>query len=297
MGAPAENLTAEVIADRWGEVTGFLTDEPAGTDDTEYAAFSALLLIRHGAELTSDDVADAWTEHLVGRRGGFPGAGFSELGTIENLRRGLRPPASGQHLHSWSDGLAMRAAVHGVFAAGDPSLAVRLATVDGAVSHDGEGIHGGVAVAAGVAAAMGGAPVDDIVAAALTAVPDDSWTGRVVRRAVARAGEGPAAVLDAVVVPSYPWMDLAPEAVALAMAAFVAASGRFEAAVTGAVSMGRDADTTAAIAGSLAGAYGGVAAIPPVWAAAIGAVTGRCLGPVVAGLRLDDLGERLVAAR
>lgn len=110
MGAPAENMTAEAIAQRWGSIDGFLTDRPAGTDDTEYAAFSALLLLEHGDDLTSDHVADAWVDHLAGQQGGFAGAGFSELGTIENLRAGHRPPASGRHMHSWSDGLAMRAA-------------------------------------------------------------------------------------------------------------------------------------------------------------------------------------------
>lgn len=293
MGAPAENLTAEAIAARWGEVTGFLTDQPAGTDDTEYAAFSALLLLEHGTGLTSDHVADAWVRHLIGREGGFPGAGFSELGTIENLRAGLRPPASGRHLHSWSDGLAMRAAVHGVYAAGDPATAARLAAADGAVSHDGEGVHAGVAVAAAVAVAMTGtATPHDIAAAALAAVPDDSWTARSLRAGVTHAGDVPA-LLEAVVVRSYPWTDLAPEAVALAFGAFLAASGEFTAAVTGAVATGRDADTTAAIAGALAGAHGGLDTIPADWREQIGPVTGRCLGDVVAGLHPLDLADRL----
>ena len=188
MGAPVENLTAEAIAARWGPITGFLTDRPSGTDDTEYAAFSALLLLEHGTALTSDHVADAWVTHLAGREGGFPGAGFSELGTIENLRAGLRPPASGRHLHSWSDGLAMRSAVHGVYAAGDPATAARLAAVDGAVSHDGEGVHAGVAVAAAVAVAMTGtATPHDIAAAALAAVPADSWTARSLRAGITHA--------------------------------------------------------------------------------------------------------------
>lgn len=293
MGAPAENLTAEAIAERWGEVTGFLTDRPSGTDDTEYAAFSALLLLEHGAALTSEQVADAWVEHLAGREGGFPGAGFSELGTIENLRAGLRPPQSGRHLHSWSDGLAMRAAVHGVFAAGDPAEAARLAAIDGAVSHDGEGVHAGVAVAAAVAVAMTGtATPHDIAAAALAAVPPDSWTARSLRSALDHASDR-TALLDAVVVRAYPWTDLGPEAVALAFAAFLAADGEFSRAVTGAVSMGRDADTTAAIAGALAGACGGIEAVPAQWRDQIGAVTGRCLGDVVAGLHPVDLADRL----
>lgn len=293
MGAPAENMSAGDIADRWGRVTGFLTDDPAGTDDTEYAAFSALLLIERGDALTSDDVADAWLRHLAGRTGGFPGAGFSELGTIENLRAGLRPPASGQHLHSWSDGLAMRAAVHGVYAAGDPAEAARLAQVDGAVSHAGEGVHAGAAVAAAVAAAMGGADVDEIVAAGVRAIPADSWTAAALHSAV-EVGSDTEALLAALVVRPYPWTDLGPEAIGLAFGAFLAAGGEFARAVPTAVSMGRDADTTAAIAGALAGAHRGIEAVPAAWGAAIGPVTGRCLGDVVVGLRLVELADRLV---
>nr|WP_281352458.1 ADP-ribosylglycohydrolase family protein [Phytoactinopolyspora alkaliphila] len=291
MGAPAENMTAEAIMERWGPVTGFLTDARSGTDDTEYAAFSALLLLRHGSALTSDHVADAWIEHLAGRAGGFPGAGFSELGTVENLRAGLRPPASGEHLHSWSDGLAMRAAVHGVFAAGDPAEAARLAAVDGAVSHAGEGVYAGQAVAAAVAAAMSGAGVERAVEAGLAVVPDSSWTASALRTAVATGGEV-SSLLDALVAHRYPWTDLGPEAAGLAFGAFVAEKGSFS-AVPRAVSMGRDADTTAAIAGALAGAHCGFTAIPPEWAD-IGPVTGRCLGEVVAGLHLADLAAQLV---
>ncbi|GIL26387.1 ADP-ribosylglycohydrolase family protein [Actinocatenispora comari] len=295
MGAPAENMTAAAIAERWGPVTGFLRDEPAGTDDTEYAAFSALLLIEHGAALTSEQVADAWVRHLAGRSGGFPGAGFSELGTIENLRAGLRPPASGQHLHSWSDGLAMRAAVHGVYAAGDLDLAARLAAVDGAVSHDGEGVYAGQAVAVAVAAALAGARPGEMLAAARARVPADSWTAAAL--ATAATAAGPDALLDALVVRAYPWTDLAPEAVGLAFGAALAADGELRRAVPGAVAMGRDADTTAAIAGALCGAGHGMAGIPAEWVAAIGPVTGRCLGEVVAGLTMRDLADRLVAAR
>ncbi|BCJ35757.1 hypothetical protein Athai_32600 [Actinocatenispora thailandica] len=295
MGAPAENMTAAAIAQRWGTVTGFLRDEPAGTDDTEYAAFSALLLIEHGTALTSEQVADAWVRHLAGRSGGFPGAGFSELGTIENLRAGLRPPASGQHLHSWSDGLAMRAAVHGVYAAGDVATAARLAAVDGAVSHDGEGVYAGQAVAAAVAAALDGARPGAVLTAARGCVPGDSWTAAAL--ATAGTAAGPDALLDALVVRSYPWTDLAPEAVGLAFGAFLAADGELRRAVPAAVAMGRDADTTAAIAGALCGASRGMAGIPADWAAAIGPVTGRCLGEVVAGLTMTDLADRLVEAR
>ncbi|MFD4035489.1 ADP-ribosylglycohydrolase family protein [Streptomyces sp. NPDC058637] len=300
LGAPAENMRPSEIRRRWGRIEGFVSDDPAGTDDTEYAIFSGLLLARHGSALTVPHVERAWHHWIADLdEGPFRGAGFSERGTLENLRRGLAAPISAQHRHAWSDGLAMRAAPFGVFAAGRPAEAARLVAVDGRVSHEGEGIYGGQAVAAGVAAAMVGAGLASVIAAALSVVPMDSWTARSLRRAVT-AAQRPypdrltreRAVRSAVVIGGYPWTDLAPEAVGLAFGAFTAARGDFRTAVLTAVNMGRDADTTAAVAGALAGALHGESAIPRDWASAIGPVRGSCL-PSMRGYHVLDIAELL----
>ncbi|ARH90743.1 ADP-ribosylglycohydrolase family protein [Streptomyces sp. MOE7] len=318
LGAPAENMKPSQIRRRWGRIEGYVEDEPAGTDDTEYAIFSGLLLAAHGSALTVAHVEAAWHRWIADRdEGPFRGAGFSERGTLENLRRGLAAPISAQHRHAWSDGLAMRAAPFGVFAAGRPTEAARLVAIDGTVSHDGEGIYGGRAVAAGVAAAMvalpqgpsagprpGGTSITDtVIAAALSVVPEDSWTARSLRRAISaaqRCRHDPGitrlgterAVRSAVVVGGYPWTDLAPEAVGLAFGAFAAAHGDFAGSVLTAVNMGRDADTTAAVAGALAGALCGAAALPETWTAAIGPARGSCL-PSMAGYHVLDIADLL----
>ncbi|MFE6593310.1 ADP-ribosylglycohydrolase family protein, partial [Streptomyces sp. NPDC057780] len=293
LGAPAENMKPSEIRARWGRITGYVARKPAGTDDTEYAIFSGLLLARYGSALTPAHVETAWHEWIADREEGpFRGAGFSERGTLENLRRGLAAPISAQHRHAWSDGLAMRAAPYGVFAAGRPAEAARLVAIDGSVSHEGEGIYGGQAVAAGVAAAMAGAPTVAVVASALAVVPDDSWTARCLRRAMTAAHRGERAVRSAVVIGGYPWTDLAPEAVALAFGAYAAADGDFTDAVLTAVNMGRDADTTAAVAGALAGATQGAAAIPTEWASAIGPARGSCL-PAMAGHHVLEVADLL----
>ncbi|MFJ8008734.1 ADP-ribosylglycohydrolase family protein [Streptomyces fagopyri] len=293
LGAPAENMRPSQIRAKWGRITGYVAEHPAGTDDTEYAIFSGLLLARHGSALTVAHVESAWHQWIADRdEGPFRGAGFSERGTLENLRRGLAAPISAQHRHAWSDGLAMRAAPFGVFAAGRPAEAARLVAIDGSVSHDGEGIYGGQAVAAGVAAAMAGASTIAVAASALAVIPDDSWTARSLRRAIAVAHRGERAVRSAVVIGGYPWTDLAPEAVALAFGAYAAADGDFTESVLTAVNMGRDADTTAAVAGALAGATRGASAIPAAWAAAIGPARGSCL-PSMEGHHVLDVAELL----
>ncbi len=169
-------------------MTDFLSEDQAGSDDTEYALFSARLLLRHGRELTSAAVADAWRTDIINASNAYKGAGFSEMMAIRNLRDGIEPPASGRHLHSWSDGLAMRVAPFGIAAAGDPQLAAELAARDGAVSHSGEGIFAGQAVAAAVAVAMTGAPMDEVFHAAIGAVPEDSWTANAIREGVKIGG-------------------------------------------------------------------------------------------------------------
>ncbi|MEU3182767.1 ADP-ribosylglycohydrolase family protein [Streptomyces sp. NPDC006923] len=300
LGAPAENMRPSEIRRRWGRIEGFVTDNPVGTDDTEYAIFSGLLLARHGSALTVAHVEKAWHHWLADLdEGPFRGAGFSERGTLENLRRGLAAPITAQHRHAWSDGLAMRAAPFGVFAAGDPGEAARLVAVDGTVSHDGEGIYGGRAVAAGVAVAMTGAGPASVIAAALSVIPMDSWTARSLRRAVVAAQcdhldtlAMERAVRSAVVIGGYPWTDLAPEAVGLAFGAFSAARGDFRMSVLTAVNMGRDADTTAAVAGALAGAMSGAGSIPAEWSSAIGPARGSCL-PSMRGYHVLDIADLL----
>ncbi|HUR04129.1 MAG TPA: ADP-ribosylglycohydrolase family protein [Nonomuraea sp.] len=310
LGAPAENLTPAEIRRRWGRLTEI---EGGGTDDTEYAIFAASLLVRHGHALTSADVAHAYrTEIIPLVTGPMRGAGFSELGTIEALRRGLEPPLTGlAHQHGWSDGLAMRAAPYGVFCPGDPAEAARLVEQDGRVSQSGEGVLGGRAVAGAVAAAMTGAAPHEVVAAALSVIPADSWTARDIVRArdvvvptlpddvvrdsaASNDDELPVveALHQAVVVEHYPWTDVAPEAVALALAAYLVGGGDVETAVTFGVSLGRDADTIGAIAGAIAGAGQGQDGVPERWASKIGPVTGKCL-PIVAGRHVLDVADAL----
>ncbi|WP_327091604.1 ADP-ribosylglycohydrolase family protein [Nonomuraea sp. NBC_01738] len=291
LGAPAENLTPAQITERWGRLTEI---EGGGTDDTEYAIFASSLLVRHGHRLTPADVAAAYRSEIIPLIAGpMKGAGFSELGTVMALRSGLEPPLTGRvHAHGWSDGLAMRAAPYGIFCPGDPVEAARLVEQDGLVSGDGEGILGGRAVAGAVAAAMSGATPEEVADAALSVIPADSWTARSItraRRALADGGD----LHRAVVVSHYPWTDVAPEAVALALAAFLAGGGDVEESVTFGVSLGRDADTIGAIAGAIAGASQGESGVPARWAARVGPATGKCL-PVVKGRHVLDVADELV---
>ena len=299
LGAPTEGLTRQQIVDRYGWVSDFVDGDPAGTDDTEYAVLTARLMLAHGRRLTADQVGVAWTENLVNQVGGFFAGGFSEMTAINNLRDGLAPPITGSDNHAMSsDGAAMRIGPVGILCAGDPIEAARLAAIDAQVSHSKDGIYCAQVIAAGVAAAMTADSWEDVVQAALAAAPADSWSRRTTRLAVdigSAESELPAALdelYQRISIFHYPWASVAPEATALALGVFAAARGEYVPAVLGGANIGRDADTIAAMAGSLAGALHGAAAVPEKWIRRINVVRGHCISST-AGTNLAELARGL----
>ncbi|WP_051866034.1 ADP-ribosylglycohydrolase family protein [Streptosporangium roseum] len=302
LGAPTEGMTPTAIRERFGRVTGFLADDAAGTDDTEYAVLCAQGLLRYGKAITSDDVADLWLTTVAAQEGGFHGAGFSEMVAIANLRAGLRPPVSGADSYEmWSDGAAMRVAPVGVLCAGDPAEAARIAAVDASVSHARDGVFCAQAIAAAVAAAMTAPGHQDVVDAGVAALPEGSWSRRLVTRAldvvasVSSPLEAEEALYAEIPLFHYPWPDVAPEAVALAFGLFAACEGDFTEVVLSGVNIGRDSDTIAAMTGAMAGALHGADVIPRHWRDQVTRVTGRCVAST-AGTDLVELADALHAA-
>jgi ADP-ribosylglycohydrolase len=298
IGGPAEGKTIEEVAKRFGRIVDFLSDDQSGSDDTEEALFNARLLLIHGDNLTSDLIADAWLNDIAAGRNDFKGAGFSDVIAIHNLRRGIRPPLSGVHLHSWSDGLAMRVAPFGVYHAGSPELAARLARLDGCVSNAGEGILAGELVAGVISMIIDDHSVRDSIEQALRLIPADSWTFRATHRAISIADRSPGVwdamspLYDSLACTYYPWADLAPEAVALALGLAIASKGNFEDAVLAGANIGRDADTIAAIAGSVIGAETGIDAIPGRWIERVRITKGSCIAST-AGIDLMEISQKL----
>jgi ADP-ribosylglycohydrolase len=286
LGSPTEGKTPDEIFSRWGRVTNFLSDDQGGSDDTEYALFSSNLLLKYKRELTSAIVAEAYRNDIVNAANSYKGAGFSEIIAIANLTKGLQPPASGQHLHSWSDGLAMRVVPYGIASAGDPHFAAYLAEQDGFVTNAGEGIYSGQAVAAAIAVAMTGASIEKITDAALDVIPGNSWTASSITRGISIGASchdvwsSLKQLHTSLACSYYFWPDLAPEAVGLAFGILAAARGEFENSVLGAVNIGRDTDTIAAITGAICGALNGIQVIPERWIKRISVSRGICISAV-----------------
>jgi ADP-ribosylglycohydrolase len=280
----------------YGITTDFGSGPVSSTDDTDFALFTAKILIDTRGAVTDTAVLATWKKHVVTldelKRGGA-----SERDAALNIRRGLTAPETGMYnAYSMSDGAAMRATPIGVVFAGDATGAKRVAEIEARISHSAEGLWGAQAVAAAVAIAMVDGTVDEIYQAAVDAAPNTSWLHHNLLLADSIIRDSGGMLENA-------WMALhdslrseykaaVPEAVTSAFAVFKLTKGEFRKGMIYASNFGRDADTIAAIFGGLAGALHGAKSIPPSWIEKCRYPTGTCLN-IVKGMDIKKVSGQL----
>ncbi len=205
------------------------------TDDSEMALALARCLVTN-KEFVPEKVLDAYREWLTSRP--------PDIGAT--TERGLL----GMHTtESESNGSLMRVSPIGVWAAGDPERAARIAREDSALTHKNPlCVEACAAYAAAIAVGVVGQGRSAMREAALA-----NCSGRV-REAIA-SGKPPADYFT-----HMGWV-----LVSLQNAFFHLESSSFEEALISTVSAGGDTDTNAAICGALLGAALGRSAIPPRW--------------------------------
>ena len=256
---------------RFGITTDFTEESSWSTDDTEFALLTAQAIIDSGGNLDADAVVRAWERYVLGQDEYHRG-GSSEIEAAHNLRRGLRPPFSGMYnAYHISDGAAMRAAPIGIVAGGDTPAAAW-----GTFRSHFEGW--GAQVVAGVP--MAGGTVDEIIAAAQSVIPPDSWLAYAFQKAMAIVDQFPSYEEAWIPLHTELWTTYkaaAPEAVPQAFALFRLSGGDFRRGIICSGNFGRDADTIAAIVGALLGALNGCEAIPRRWVEKTRYPTGTCL--------------------
>lgn len=263
------------------------------TDDAEWAAFTARLLLKTGGRLEAESLVEAWRGLPEGVKGSF-----SLQGARANLQRGLIPPATGNdHPHYFDDAACSRAVAVGIARAGDPVRAAELAGLEASVTNSEDGLWGAQAIAAAIAAACGGAGVSEVIEAAVAQLPPDSWIGRTVNEALSLpAMDSPFALVpvlsDRIVSPIYSYGVAAPETVAVTLALVRATAGDLERAAPLAATIVRTADSVPALVGALCGALGGEASVPASWRERCRRLRGICVADL-AGVDLVDLAERL----
>ncbi|UBU10128.1 ADP-ribosylglycohydrolase family protein [Nonomuraea gerenzanensis] len=248
------------------------------SDDAEWLAWTVLTIDRPRAEAFGQ---------LAGRED--VRARISVATALDNLAKGVEPPASGHdNPHHFDDAAAVRAVAYGVLGR-DP-------TPDAQVTNAADGVLAAQAMAAAVAEAVASGEAGAAVEAALAALPADTAIGRNARLAVEvarKAGDPFCAIpaLDAALLDHvYSYGVGAAQTVPVALALAEAAGGDLARAVPAAACLAPLADSAPALAGALAGACGGYEAIPEGWTASARTLAGCCL-PDLAGRDLIELLE------
>jgi ADP-ribosylglycohydrolase len=273
-----------------------------GTDDTEFAALSAVMLLECGDDPTIDDLFGQWRMHVVDHADEV-WTGISERSSIVNAGLGLTPPTTGNdNPHHFDDGAVPRAVPVGIRWCDDPSRASEVAARLACITNAEDGVEAPRAMAAATAVAVSGGDVTDILEAGRAQITPDSWLGRNTEKAFAvldEAGDGFAALPawhDTVVNGSYTSGNVAAETLPLAFAILRATDGRLTDALGLAGMLPKVADSMPAMVGALAGAIGGAQRIPASWQHRLDTVRGLCL-PFLAGRSLTALSLDLVAAQ
>jgi ADP-ribosylglycohydrolase len=250
------------------------------SDDAEWLAWT---LITMGTPR-----ADAFRA-LIGRAD--VRARISVATALDNLARGVEPPASGHdNPHHFDDAAAVRAVAYGLRGAPPDE--------DAQVTNAGDGLLGARAMAAAVAEAVTTGSADRAVAAALDVLPEDTAIGhhaRVALAAARAAGDpfGAVPALDAALLDHvYSYGVGAALTVPVALALTEVSGGALGRAVPAAACLAALADSAPALTGALTGACGGYGAIPEGWIAPARVLAGCCL-PELAGKDLIELTEGL----
>lgn len=282
LGRPAEGHTRETVQEFYGELRDFVphpgwTDGPIGTwsDDTQMTVCVAESLIAGGGRLDPDDLAQRFVEWLpIGR-----GMGATCVEAVERFIAGRPWWQAG--VASAGNGAAMRAAPVGVVHAGDVSALRHDAALSAVITHaDPMAVSSAIAQAFVVAWCATCRPsyldAGELLDALREVLSDVHDPGHVERRP--DAGSVPVRLVDRLceVGDMLAWRPEAAfdllqsgafvlESLPAALWCFLRSPDDPEDVVVTAVQGGYDADTIAAMAGAMVGAYLGDEAFPERW--------------------------------
>ena len=277
------------------------TLEPCPTDDTEWALLTLGALVEGPDEPTIDSLLAPWLERILPDAANVR-TSFSERAAIENLRRGVRPPASGNDnpMH-YADSAVPRGVAAGLFARGRRQCR-RTDRGPRRLDHAGRrwrlrrAGHGG----GDCDTSRRRAPARRVGCRARRQFPANSWIAHgdaIAQACRAEAGspEDLALLLSTRLINTvYSYGNVAPETLPAALALADACGGDLVRACATANLIPKAADSLPALVGALCGALHGPEAVPPGWRAALAEVRGLAL-PFLAGVRLEDSARALAA--
>ncbi|MFC9503473.1 ADP-ribosylglycohydrolase family protein [Streptomyces sp. NPDC057002] len=260
-------------------------------DDVDYAILGLHLLETHGFGFSTEQVGDLWLLRLP-----YLQTFTAERAAYRNLADGLKPPLTATYDNPYQEwiGALIRADIYGWTCPGVPRRAASLARRDAVLSHTGNGVYGAMWAAALISAAFTAPTVRHAVDQALTVIPASSRLARTVRRVVSlhdtRMSWEDTLTTIAEETAGMGWIHTVPNAAVLT-AGLLYGDGDFTRTITLTVRGGLDTDSNGATAGSVAGVFGGAAAIPDHWKAPLeDTVRSAVFG--FDGVRISELAER-----
>jgi hypothetical protein len=237
-------------------------------DDLEIQLIWLRALEEIGLDLTADDLAEYWLDHVA--------YNFDEYGLAKtNLRLGLRPPVAGFYNNYFKDcmGCPIRTEVWACIAAGRPRIAARYALIDSVVDHaGGESLYGSLFNVTVEAAAFVVSDPRQLIEIGLSYLPAASVTARCIQAAIDSHRDGEdwvqarARVLE---VGRHPIAQYSPPNIAFQVIGWLYGAD-FGNAICKAVNCGYDTDCTGATLGAILGIISGAAALPGKWTAPLG---------------------------
>lgn len=263
--APFEFMTPEQIREKNWNFKGYLAkgNWPAGkwTDDTLFA-LATMDSILDDEAIVPRRMAHRFSEMGVHRK--ERGFGLATKRAVRRLEKGADWKSSG-HEDAASNGAAMRVAPVAIFSYRDLETLKRNVILSSQITHAGyESILGALGYAYVLATILRGEfKHETILKKTRTFIGPGRFTNSLsdVEKYLKDKAADPAAVIQKIGTSGLIW-----ESGAAGLYAFLKFLGDYEKTMVTLAQAGGDADTMATLAGSLAGAYGGVGNIPEHWA-------------------------------
>lgn len=251
-------------ADDWGPV------EFGPDDDSLYQIANLLLIEEKGPEITSQDIADKWLASFSVFEA--QNCGRAVRVAEQLLKKGVKPPESGQHEKGEYMGGQMKGEFWGYLLPGNPEAAAKYGRVDAEVAFHTNGVYGVMFMAALTAEASFESDPLKLLEAGLAVIPSDCDYARCIRDVTEWHKQWPDdwekahERIDATWVPEGDDKDrrVFPNNAVIALA-LLYGEGDFEKTISIAVTAGWDTDTNAADVGPVMGIILGPRAISEKW--------------------------------
>jgi len=291
------NITSNPVPYALNQNIAPLLPNPA--DITEWAAWTALLLVKNDGKLTEAILLAAWKE--LANQGSNISGRISIQAALHNIQKGLTIPECGRfNPHYFDDAALPRAIIIGSINAGDNKRAAEIAALDASFTHYEDGIYCAQALASAVNSACDGESISDIIAKAIEELPVGSLSRRIVLKALDENSENNKDILSIAYFLSseicnleYSYGNIAHEVLACALSIIKNTGADFEQTIAAAALVPRPGAGLLSICASLAMIISGYEWRQKPWIKSIaGSLHGNYI-PLLKHIDLIDLAEKV----